>query len=159
MRTLGPAGADRRVEGADVIKPSRKAIEDFLFDETAFYHIPALDNPQAGPQDSLSLVADNMVRLRSRVRQLTGRSMWAENPLSRTRRLISNVRVLSADEGGVQISANFAVHRMRHQAVDIYVGRYLHRLTTVDGGFKFLERKAVLDLETLNPHGKISILL
>jgi p-cumate 2,3-dioxygenase beta subunit len=156
---------------------SRAAVEDFLFYEAslldewrldewlklfrddASYLIPALDSPDASPQDSLYLVNDNMARLRSRVNQFTGRSMWAENPLSRTRRCVANVRVLSADQAMVRITANFAVYRMRHREVHTYVGRYEHLLEPVAGGFLFRERKSILDLESLNPHGKVSIIL
>lgn len=156
---------------------SRAEIEDFLFLEAslldewrlaewlklfrddASYMIPALDTPAASPQESLYLVNDNMARLRSRVNQLTGKSMWAENPVSRTRRCIANVRILSADDAGVRITANFAVYRMRHKEVHTYIGRYEHLLQPVEGGFLFRERKSILDLESLNPHGKVSILL
>lgn len=160
-----------------VAAPSRAAIEDFLYHEAALldewrleewlalfrpdasYLIPALDSPNAAPQDSLYLVNDNMARLRSRVNQLEGRSMWAENPLSRTRRSITNVRILAAEPGEVRITANFTVYRMRHKEVHTYIGRYEHLLEPVADGFLFRERKSILDLESLNPHGKVSILL
>jgi p-cumate 2,3-dioxygenase beta subunit len=159
------------------VKPSREAIEDFLFQEAALldewrldewlklflpdavYLIPSLDQPDASPQDSLYLIMDNMIRLGSRVHQLSGRSMWAESPPSRTRRLVANVRILSATQDDVRVGANFAVYRMRHKAVDVYVGRYEHVLARAGDSFMFKERKAILDLESLNPHGKVSILL
>ncbi len=157
--------------------PTRQQVEDFLFDEAAMldawqlddwlklfradamYLIPALDSPDKGPQDALSLVLDDMKRLTSRAHQFTGRAMWAESPVSRTRRLITNVRIVSAAKDQVHVTANFAVYYFRHEKMVTYVGRYEHKLAITDDGFQFIERKAVLDLECLNPHGKISIIL
>lgn len=130
-----------------------------LFRPDATYLVPALDEPNKGPQDSLYLVQDNMVRLGTRVNQMLGRSMWAENPPSRTRRLVSNLQIQSEGKDAIDIIANFAVYRFRHGAMDTYVGRYNHKLVPVGDGFQFAVRKATLDLETLNPHGKVSIIL
>jgi p-cumate 2,3-dioxygenase subunit beta len=156
---------------------SRQDVEEFLFNEAALldelkldewlklflddanYLVPPLDAREASQQDALYLVADDMQRLRSRVSQYQGRAMWVENPPSRTRRIISNVRILSADAGEVRVGANFVVYRVRAEVVDAYVGRYEHVLATSTGALRFRERKAILDLEALRPHGKVSIIL
>jgi p-cumate 2,3-dioxygenase beta subunit len=39
------------------------------------------------------------------------------------------------------------------------IGRYLHVLVRGASGLMFRERRAVLDLETLRPHGKLSFIL
>jgi p-cumate 2,3-dioxygenase beta subunit len=158
-------------------KISRQDVEDFLFTEAALldelkledwlklflddahYRVPALDVRDASDQDSLYLVSDNMSRLRSRVRQYLGRAMWVENPPSRTRRMISNIRIVSSDAAGMRVAANFVVYRVRDDVVDPYIGRYEHVLVPTEGGLRFKERKAILDLEALRPHGKISIIL
>ena len=57
------------------------------------------------------------------------------------------------------ITANFAVHRMRYETVDTYVGRYNYRLAYVGKELKIRERRAILDNEALRPHGKISFIL
>jgi p-cumate 2,3-dioxygenase beta subunit len=95
----------------------------------------------------LFLIADDRRTLASRVRQLLSGTTWAENPRSRTRRLITNVRLLTAEGGEARATANFAVWR------------YLHRLFRGSSGLMFRERRAVLDLETLRPHGKLSFIL
>jgi p-cumate 2,3-dioxygenase beta subunit len=43
--------------------------------------------------------------------------------------------------------------------MDTYVGRYEYVLERRDGGLKIRERKAILDLEALQPSGKLSIIL
>jgi len=43
--------------------------------------------------------------------------------------------------------------------MDTYVGRYEYTLVQRDGRLKIRARKAILDLEALRPHGKVSIIL
>jgi p-cumate 2,3-dioxygenase beta subunit len=69
------------------------------------------------------------------------------------------VRIREVTETGLIVTANFAVYRLRHQLVDTYVGRYTYKLELRDGELRIRERKAVLDLETLRPHGKVSIIV
>ena len=156
---------------------TRAQIEEFLYDEAALldewrlrewlalltedatYEVPATDVPDGDPKDSLFLVADNADRIRMRVDQLLGKSAWAENPPSRTRRLINNVRIREVDGDTIRVTANFAVYRMRSGHVDTYVGRYEYTLVERNGALKIRHRKAILDLEALQPHGKVSIIL
>jgi p-cumate 2,3-dioxygenase beta subunit len=93
------------------------------------------------------------------VRQLLGKSAWAENPPSRTRRLISNVRIREREGDTICVTANFVVYRMRFELVDTYIGRYEYTLVWRDGALKIQHRRAILDLEALRPHGKVSIIL
>ncbi|MHB8382013.1 MAG: aromatic-ring-hydroxylating dioxygenase subunit beta [Candidatus Binataceae bacterium] len=159
------------------LTPSRQEVEDFLYEEAALldewrldewlellaedvtYEIPPTDVPEGDSRNTLFIIADDAVRIRSRVKQLLGKSAWAENPRSRTRRLITNVRVLGAEGDAFLASANFAVHRMRYESVDTYIGRYNYKLVRKDGRLKIRERRAILDNEALRPHGKISFIL
>jgi p-cumate 2,3-dioxygenase beta subunit len=125
----------------------------------AHYLVPPLDAPDADHRDTLFLIADDRRTLASRVRQLMSGTTWAENPKSRTRRLITNVRLLAVQGGEARVTANFAVWRFQHDQSDVYVGRYLHVLVRGAPGLMFRERRAVLDLETLRPHGKLSFIL
>ncbi len=154
-----------------------REIEQFLIDEAALldewrldewlalmapdarYLVPPLDAPEADHRDTLFLIADDRRTLASRVRQLLSGTTWAENPRSRTRRLVTNVRLLGIEDDAAQVAANFAVWRFQHEQTDVYVGRYLHVLVRGPSGLLFRERRAVLDLETLRPHGKLSFIL
>jgi p-cumate 2,3-dioxygenase beta subunit len=157
--------------------PSRQQVEDFLYREAALldewlleewlelltddatYQIPPTDVPEGDARNTLFIIADDAVRIRSRVKQLLGKSAWAENPPSRTRRLISNVRVLGAEGDLVLVTANFAVYRMRYESVDTYVGHYDYKLVHQGDDLKIHERRVILDNEALRPHGKISFIL
>jgi p-cumate 2,3-dioxygenase subunit beta len=157
--------------------PGRQEVEDLLYQEAALlddwrleewlelltedavYEVPPTDVPEGDARNTLFIIADDAVRIRSRVKQLLGKSAWAESPHSRTRRMISNVRVLGADGNRILATANFAVHRMRYESVDTYIGRYHYKLVRVGKDLKIKERRAVLDNEALRPHGKISFIL
>jgi p-cumate 2,3-dioxygenase beta subunit len=130
-----------------------------LFAEDGCYLVPSLDAPASDHRTALFLIADNRRNLASRVRQLLGRTTWAENPRSRTRRFVTNFRIVERQADSVTATANFAVWRFQHEATDVYVGRYLDVLVRGGSGLLFRERRAVLDLETLRPHGKLSFIL
>src|SRR5437667_9190364 len=99
-----------------------------LMAEDARYLVPPLDMPEADHRDTLFLIADDRRTLASRVRQLLSGITWAENPRSRTRRLVTNVRLLQVADDAAHVTANFAVWRFQHEQTDVYVGRYLHVL-------------------------------
>ncbi|MET8427911.1 aromatic-ring-hydroxylating dioxygenase subunit beta [Nocardia sp. NPDC004860] len=132
-----------------------------FFGPTGQYLIPATDKPDGDPARDLFLVQDDRFLLEQRVNSLMRRAAHAEYPHSRTRRLITNVRVTDqGPDGTFGIAANFAVYRMRSGAMDTYVGHYEHLVERAeDGGFRFLIRRSVLDLDALRPHGKVSIIL
>ncbi|MEM5432760.1 aromatic-ring-hydroxylating dioxygenase subunit beta [Cupriavidus oxalaticus] len=130
-----------------------------LLTDDAVYLVPPLDKPDADHRKSLFLIADHYPSLCSRVGQLMGRSVWSENPRSRTRRLITNVRVVESGAGRASITANFAVWRFQFEQTDVYVGQYRHVVVRGPAGLLLRERRAVLDLEALRPHGKLSFIL
>lgn len=123
------------------------------------YLVPPLDLPEGDPDTDLFMISDDLVRLQSRVRQLLGPLAWAETPRSRTRRLVSNVEVLSFDGGGIAAVANFAVTQYQQDKSDTFIGQYRYRFARRDGALKIAERRAVLDMLVLRPHGKISFIL
>jgi p-cumate 2,3-dioxygenase subunit beta len=131
-----------------------------LFEEDGRYTVPALDKPDSDPRETLGIVDDNMMRLRGRIARLKGRHAYREFPWSRTRRLISNVRLQELnDSGELLIRANFLVYRIRGKDTDPFIGQYEYRLRETDGAFKILSRRAQLDLEILSPQATVSFIL
>jgi p-cumate 2,3-dioxygenase subunit beta len=157
--------------------PTRSEVEDLFYKEAALldewrleewlalltddatYQVPPTDLPEGNPRNTLFIIADDSFRIRSRVKQLLGKSAWAENPRSRTRRIVSNVRILGSDGDNILVTANFAVYRMRYESVDTYVGHYEYKLVRIADEVRIRERRAILDNEALRPHGKISFIL
>jgi p-cumate 2,3-dioxygenase beta subunit len=157
---------------------TRSEIEDFLFHEAelldawkldewrdlldgnASYHVPATDKPEASHEDTLFIIADDIVRLRERIIRLKDPSCHAEYPPSRTRRMITNVRLGPERDGCVPVKANFIVHRYRRNSdMRVFTGeyRYLLRITRTD--MKIVERRAVLDAAELGALGSVSFIL
>jgi p-cumate 2,3-dioxygenase beta subunit len=130
-----------------------------LFTDDATYSVPPTDAPGAEPDDTLFLIADDAARLRSRVEQLEGKTTWSENPLSRTRRMIANVRIQRVEGDRAWVSSNFVVYRMKSDRTQVYVGRYEHVLVRAGTGFRIQRRRAILDLETLRDVGRVSFIL
>ncbi len=66
-----------------------------LFERAARYRVLPLQEQLAGqaPEDSLYIIDDDHVRLRERVDSILGGHTWMEQPRSRTRRLVGNVRL------------------------------------------------------------------
>lgn len=129
-----------------------------LFTPDARYEVPSTDHPSGGPADALMLVSDTAAMLAARVKRLNSRKAHREFPWSRTRRIIGNVRILSRDGDELEVAANFAVYRSRRE-VNVYMGQYRHRLVRHGDSFKIRFRRAELDVETLDPHGTLSIIL
>jgi p-cumate 2,3-dioxygenase subunit beta len=132
-----------------------------LFTEDARYVVPATDLPSGDPKRDLVLIVDDMRRLRGRVARLNDRRAHREFPHSRTRRLITNVRLVGTALGGqdVEVEANFIVYRFRTGAGDPYVGRYRYLLRPHGRSFRIVERRAELDQEALQSHGTVSIIV
>jgi p-cumate 2,3-dioxygenase beta subunit len=129
-----------------------------LFDDPCQYLVPPTGLPDAVSGHDAFLVHDDRKLLGQRVASLQKRSAHAEWPHSKTRRLITNVRVSVSDEE-LRVFANFTVHRVRSAQVATYIGRYEHRLIEKDSRLLFRQRAAILDLDALRPEGKISIIL
>jgi p-cumate 2,3-dioxygenase subunit beta len=155
----------------------RSAVEDFLykeaelldewrltewlelFSEDAVIKIPPLADPMlATTTNSLFIVFDDMKILRSRVQQLLGGTAWAENPHSKLRRLIANVRVTEIDEQTVCTRANFHVHKSRRGQVSNFFGEYRYRLLRHVDGFRIIERTAILSHDDFS-QGYLSFIL
>ena len=130
-----------------------------LFTDDARYLIPSTDTPEGEPHTTLSLIDDDMARLRGRVERLNSRHAHREFPWSRTRRLVTNVRVTQIVGSEIHVAASFLVYRIRAGHVDPLIGRYEYILRRVEKTLMIAHRKAVLDLEALRPHGTVSIIL
>jgi p-cumate 2,3-dioxygenase subunit beta len=129
-----------------------------LFTADARYEVPSTDRPGGEPATALMLISDTRAMIAARVKRLNSRKAHREFPWSRTRRIIGNVQVLSHDGQDVEATANFAVYRSRRD-VNVYMGQYRYRLVRHGDTFKIRFRRAELDVETLDSHGTLSIIL
>lgn len=131
-----------------------------LLTDTASYYVPPTDKPEASHEEALFIVADDHVRLKERVIRLKDPACHVEYPPSRTRRLVSNVRVAPQPDGSLRVRANFVVFRNRRRADKrMFTGEYRYILHRMDGELRIHERRAVLDAEELGELGSVSFIL
>lgn len=157
---------------------TRADVEDFLYMEAALLDEWKLDEwfalfaegstyevPTAGASDDVSssealfYIADDYGRLRYRVERLKSPMAHSEWPRSDTARIIGNVRVLGADEAGVQVRCTYVCYRSKNNVTDIFVGHCLYALTGEPGAIRIASKRVMLDVNSLRPQGRVSILL
>ena len=94
------------------------------------------------------IFSENKASLVLRVRRLGTEYAWAENPPSRTRHLVTNVRVRSASKPGeVEVASYFLVYRNRssYSHADLFSGERQDLLRRVDGQWRLARRLIQLD--------------
>lgn len=163
---------------SDAQSITRQQVEDFLYEEAslldawkldewltlltddAVYNVPSNDRPDADSKNTLFIVADDIRRIKARVARLKKPDAHAEYPHSRTRRMISNVRIVERNGPALKVVANFCVHRFRRDGnVRPYIGHYRYELRVEDGKLKIAKREAVIDSMELGAAGSVSFIL
>ena len=157
---------------------TRAQVEEFLYEEAALldawrldkwlalltedatYRVPSNDRPDSDPKKELFTIADDIRRIRARVVRLQDPHAHAEFPPSRTRRMISNVRILSVNNSEIKAEANFIINRFRRgEDARQYVGHYRYVLRSEGGGLRIASREAILDPLELGSLGTVSFIL
>src|SRR6185503_9164935 len=146
----------------------RRQIEDFLYFEAELlddrklrewldlltddirYWMPIRHNPLDRPENIMDELArpgegyyfdDDRQSLRVRVERLYAKNAWAEMPPSRTRHLVSNVRVKKDAGAELEVHSNFLVYRTRMETdQDLFVGTRQDVLRRFAGSFKIARR-------------------
>lgn len=97
-------------------------------------------------EDEMGWFDDDRPLLEARVRKLETGYAWSEDPPSRTRHLITNVRVLEDDGESLQVESDFILYRTRlNSEEDIWVGMRRDKLLRQDGAYKIAKRTVLLD--------------
>ena len=157
---------------------TRAQVEDFLYHEAALlddwkldewealltddaaYYVPPNDQPDGDHRSTLFLVADDRERIRQRVIRIKDPNCHAEYPRSRTRRMISNVRIVAAAGDLVTVTANFVCYRFRrYERIREYVGGYRYILRQAGDSFRIKERRVFIDAHELGNLGSVSFIL
>lgn len=109
-------------------------------------------------EDGIAWFDETRVTLLARVMRLRGGIAWAEDPPSRTRRLITNIHVSEGEgEGEYAVRSYFLLHRSRHQSArETFVGAREDLIRRTDAGLRIARRKIVLD-ETVLPSPNLSV--
>jgi p-cumate 2,3-dioxygenase subunit beta len=157
---------------------TRAEVEDFLYHEAALldewklkewealltedatYYVPPNDQLDGDHRSTLFLVADDRERIRQRIIRINDPNCHAEYPKSRTRRMISNVRIVGIDGDLVTVAANFVCYRYRrYERIREYVGAYRYVLKRAGDSFRIKERRVLIDAHELGTLGSVSFIL
>ena len=131
-----------------------------LLTEDASYLVPPNDHPDATNANTLFTLADDIVRIRERIKRLMSPECHAEYPHSRTRRMISNVRILESKGDLVTVAANFVCYRFRRfERLREYVGAYRYVLKRDGRELRIKERRVIIDAHELGSLGSVSFIL
>lgn len=131
-----------------------------LLTEDAAYYVPPNDQPDGDHRNTLFTIADDRERIRQRVIRILDPNCHAESPPSRTRRMISNIRVIERDGDEISVAANFVCYRYRrNERIREYVGCYRYRLKCVADSFRIKERRVIIDAHELGTLGSVSFIL
>lgn len=131
-----------------------------LFTEDARYEVPSTDLPRdAQASTNLFYIADDAFRLSERVKRLLKKTAHAEYPRPKTRHVISNVRILASEGDRCQASAVFVTYRSKSGHTDTYIGISDYQLVRTPNGLRIRSKRCTLDLDSLRPHGRVSIIL
>ena len=124
-----------------------------LFSSNARYWMPTRANRHLRDHDKevsvegeFALFDDNKKSLSWRVKQMESHTHWAENPRSRTRHLVSNVRIAATRSAGeYEVKSNFICYRNRLQdEVDIWAGERVDLLRRDEEQELHIARRRIL---------------
>jgi biphenyl 2,3-dioxygenase beta subunit len=128
-----------------------------LFADDAHYFMPIrrtrmgrdLDH-EFTQRDEMAWFNDSKVLLAGRVAKLQSGRSWAEDPPSRTRHLITNVRVVVDDGHELEVHSNFHLYRTRLRSEeDSWIGSRHDRLRRAGLTFQIVERTIYLEQTVL----------
>ena len=107
-----------------------------LFTDDAWYWVPLLPD-QESPHDTVSLMYDDRRLLETRVRRLGNPKMHAQQPPSRTSRIIANVTLEDSGPAPAEIvvRSKFQMVEYRRDSQRIFAGTNLHGLDRAGDGF------------------------
>jgi biphenyl 2,3-dioxygenase beta subunit len=128
-----------------------------LFTEDVHYFMPLrrtrsrreLDKEFTKPGE-MAFIDDDRALLEMRVAKFTCGSAWAEDPPSRTRHLITNIRILENEDNELTVESYFHLYRTRLKSEeDSWIGRRVDTLRRVGAELRISERTVYLDQTVL----------
>jgi 3-phenylpropionate/cinnamic acid dioxygenase small subunit len=141
------------IQEAATLDERRYADWILLFTDDTHYWLPIrrtrtvneLDQEFSRPGE-MAYFDDDKAMLESRVRKLETGYAWAEDPPSRTRHLITNVRVIGDDGKELVVESNFHLYRTRlNSEEDSWIGLRRDLLRRTGDSFMIADRKVFLE--------------
>jgi p-cumate 2,3-dioxygenase beta subunit len=163
---------------AAALSITRAQVEDFLFAEAALlddwnldgwlalfapgahYHVPPAGAPDdADPATTLFYIADDWHRLTERVKRLKKPTAFVEQPPSKCRRMVSNVRILGGSDERFEVTSNYVTFRSKLGETQSFFGHHRYALANTTGGLRILAKTSFIDADHIRDQNKVSIIL
>jgi 3-phenylpropionate/cinnamic acid dioxygenase small subunit len=153
-----------RVELEDLYYREAELLDDRRWEEWLELFAPELEyfaplrvtrkSPASDIVEELGHFDDTRTSLGLRVKRLRTDVAWAEDPPSHTRRLITNLRAIPAEDGTVTAKTNLLLYRSRGDlgAFDLVVGQREDRLrrdAEAADGWLIARRRIIIDQSSL----------
>ena len=128
-----------------------------LFAEDARYWMPIrrtvtsndLDREFTAP-GAMAFFDDDRMMLAARVKKLASGYSWSEDPPSRTRHLVTNLRIVRDEAGELGVNTNFHLYRTRlNSEEDHWIGSRKDVLRRTPDGLKIVTRHIFLEQTVL----------
>ncbi|HZO80114.1 MAG TPA: aromatic-ring-hydroxylating dioxygenase subunit beta [Candidatus Binataceae bacterium] len=139
----------RRVE--NFLYREARLMDDNAYDEwlalwapDALYYWVPCNSDDSDPERQVSAIYDDRRRLEDRITRLRDGPIYAQEPKSRMRRVISNIEIEEAANGEIVTHSNFVLAELRHGKQDIFAGRAIHRLRRDGDSFRIVSKKVLL---------------
>ncbi|MFT4021136.1 MAG: 3-phenylpropionate/cinnamic acid dioxygenase subunit beta [Acinetobacter sp.] len=130
--------------------------EDILYTMKTTTNAQTRDRRKSISPPSTWIFNDSKHVLERRVAKLETGMSWSEEPPSRTRHLITNIRVEpTAQPDEYSVFTNYLLYRSQKETdIMIYVGKRIDLLRKTEGGFGWLiaKRDITLDQATITSH-------
>lgn len=166
---MSNSGAISRAEAEEFLYHEAELLDDWrllewkdLYTDDSSYEVTSTDceDPlSADPTKALFLVADKKDRIIGRAVRLLKSRAHAEYPRSKTRHLYTNVRIVGHEDGETRLKANFLVYRTGEDRTTQFMGELHYGLIRDAGGIRIRRKRGVLDLNSLNAQGQMTIIL
>jgi benzoate/toluate 1,2-dioxygenase beta subunit len=114
-----------------------------LFTDNAWYWVPIEPN-QDSPLTTVSLMYDDRRLLETRIRRLTGSRMHAQEPRSRTSRIVANVTLREPRPASALVRSKFMMVEYRRGDQRLFAGTCLHELVRVNGSLRIASKRVDL---------------
>jgi benzoate/toluate 1,2-dioxygenase beta subunit len=114
-----------------------------LFTENAWYWVPSEPN-QDNPLATVSLMYDDRRLLETRVRRLVSPRMHAQEPRSRTSRIVANVTLRERRPAGALVRSKFMMVEFRRGEQRLFAGTSLHELVRTESGLRIASKRVDL---------------
>lgn len=127
-----------------------------LFTEDATYWVP-LEEGQADPFETVSLIYDDRRLLETRVRRLANPHLHAQLPPSRTSRIVANVTLEEAapERGAYRLRSKLMMIEYRAERQRLFGATVFHSLRRTAGGLRIAAKRVDLVNSTASLDGLV----